>query len=53
MTLVPLPSTVSEIRDYMVNEIKNNIIGPRSGHGVLPDFIKKLQNNAKKCLTSP
>lgn len=25
-----------------------NIIGPRSGHGVLPDFIKKLQNNDKK-----
>ena len=30
MTLVQLPSTVSEIRDYMANEIKNNIIGPRS-----------------------
>ena len=30
MTLVQLPSTVSEIRDYMANEIKNTILGPRS-----------------------
>ena len=30
MTLVQLPKSKSEIRDYIVNEIKNNIVGPRS-----------------------
>ena len=30
MSLIQLPTTRSEIRDYIVNEIKNNIIGPRS-----------------------
>jgi superfamily II DNA or RNA helicase len=36
MTLVQLPTTVSEIRDYMVNEIKNNILGPRSNDEKIP-----------------
>jgi len=36
MTLVQLPTTISEIRDYIVNEIKNNIIGPRSNDEKIP-----------------